>query len=54
MNKKTFEFENMIIEYHYEKIPAKEELEEVCSDFYKKAMNDKKEKNQLRQADSKD
>ena len=52
MHTRTFEFEKMIIEYHYSKLPTKEDLEEVCSVFYRKAMQDKKEKNQLRQADS--
>lgn len=52
MHTRTFEFERMIIEYHYTKIPNKEDLEEVCSVFYRKAMQDKKEKNQLCQADS--
>lgn len=44
MHKKTFEFENMTINVHYEKLPTKEDLEEACSIFYRKAMEDKKKK----------
>lgn len=54
MNKQTFEYENITVNVLYEKLPTKEDLEEACSIFYKKALDDIKEKNRLRQADSND
>ena len=54
MHKQTFEFENMTINVFYEKLPTKEDLEEVCNIFYNKALRDKKEKNRLCKVDSDD
>lgn len=33
MEKKTFEYENVIVNVHYNHIPGKKELSEACSKF---------------------
>lgn len=42
MHTRTFEYENMTINVHYEQLPTKEDLEEVCNIFYRKAIEDKR------------
>lgn len=51
MKKRTFEYDDMIVNVHYEKLPTKEDLEEACSIFYRKAMEDKRKKSLVSTSD---
>ena len=44
VNTKTFEYEKCIVHVEYTKLPTKDDLEEACVRFLKKAMQELKEK----------
>ena len=44
VNKQTFEYEKCIVEVEYTKLPTKDDLEEACVRFLKKAMQELKDK----------